>query len=124
MNASGVIEAKDDASVTIVQPSEYNVGDRYTRLTESRSITPSPPPNVPNMLSVKPQHIPSLSPISSSAETTPTSESPQMNSKTLDQNISPTKRARFTSKISNFSSILNNRINTKKLVYHHIKITF
>ncbi|XP_055601300.1 phospholipid-transporting ATPase VD isoform X2 [Uranotaenia lowii] len=88
MNASGVIELNDsDTSVTLVRPVVVGepiangtdpASDRYARLTESRSITPSPPPNAPTSLPLKQTHVPSLSPISSSAETSPMSESPPM----------------------------------------------
>lgn len=139
MNASGMIEVQDESTgVTIVKPNENQrlqqqqstLTDRYTRLAESRSITPSPPPsqlNSQNALGLKnTQHIPSLSPISSSAETTPTSESPPMRIKeigdgsaTVSSSIeSPTKRAKsiITSKISSISSMINNRSNNKKLM--------
>lgn len=51
-----------------------SANDKYTRLEESRSVTPSPPLNT-YLLDVKRnQHIPSLSPIDS-VETSPTTES-------------------------------------------------
>ncbi|XP_053673867.1 phospholipid-transporting ATPase VB [Anopheles nili] len=99
MNASGVIEMNDsDTSVTLVRPAivetdggslpltacDGTIGDRYARLTESRSITPSPPPNAPSSLPLKAAHVPSLSPISSSAETSPMSESPPMRIKSIN----------------------------------------
>lgn len=129
MNASGVIEettprigklakSNNDSSMSNGH-SSHSIADRYTRLAESRSITPSPPPNSMTPLALKQQqHIPSLSPISSSAETTPTSESPTLKIKTIGNNVTPTKRAKsiITSKISSLSSILNNRSNNKKLM--------
>uniref|UniRef100_A0A1Q3G1C3 Phospholipid-transporting ATPase n=1 Tax=Culex tarsalis TaxID=7177 RepID=A0A1Q3G1C3_CULTA len=99
MNASGVIELNDsDTSVTLVRPVIAEgiangvdpASDRYARLTESRSITPSPPPNAPTSLPLKQTHVPSLSPISSSAETSPMSESPPMKLKA----ITPTARVK------------------------------
>lgn len=99
MNASGVIELNDsDTSVTLVRPVVTDAiangtdpaSDRYARLTESRSITPSPPPNAPTSLPLKQTHVPSLSPISSSAETSPMSESPPMKLKA----ITPTARVK------------------------------
>ncbi|XP_055643308.1 phospholipid-transporting ATPase VD isoform X2 [Toxorhynchites rutilus septentrionalis] len=99
MNASGVIEMNDsDTSITLVRPVVSDaiangidpVSDRYARLTESRSITPSPPPNAPSSLPLKQTHVPSLSPISSSAETSPMSESPPMRVKA----ITPTARVK------------------------------
>ncbi|XP_058839396.1 phospholipid-transporting ATPase VD-like [Topomyia yanbarensis] len=99
MNASGVIELNDsDTSITLVRPVVTDAiangvdpaSDRYARLTESRSITPSPPPNVPTSLPLKQTHVPSLSPISSSAETSPMSESPPMKLKA----ITPTARVK------------------------------
>ncbi|XP_036212625.1 phospholipid-transporting ATPase VD isoform X1 [Bactrocera oleae] len=89
--------------------------DRYTRLAESRSVTPSPPPNLAYVLPTQ-THIPSLSPISSSAETTPTSESPHMKIKSFSNSISPTGRAKaaINSKISSLTSFLNVRVQTKK----------
>lgn len=129
MNASGVIEettprigklakSNNDSSMSNGH-SSHSIADRYTRLAESRSITPSPPPNSMTPLALKQQqHVPSLSPISSSAETTPTSESPTLKIKTIGNNVTPTKRAKsiITSKISSLSSILNNRSNNKKLM--------
>lgn len=103
-----------------------SIGDKYTRLTESRSVTPSPPPIIgPSSLSLK-QHIPSLSPISSSNESSPSSESPPMKIKgnhnnssnsMVNNNISPTNRAKsiITSKITTITSILNNKSHNKKI---------
>lgn len=85
MDASGVIEYHEEPGVTIVKPSDPLINgthhDRYLILAESRSVTPSPPPN---SIQFKPStvHVPSLSPISSSAETTPTSDSPPMRIRT------------------------------------------
>ncbi|XP_058056504.1 phospholipid-transporting ATPase VD [Anopheles bellator] len=116
MNASGVIEMNDsETSVTLVRPAlletdgienhqlpgssaaatgcepTTSIGDRYARLTESRSITPSPPPSsAPTSLQLR-SHVPSLSPISSSAETSPMSESPPMRIKSL---TTPTARVK------------------------------
>lgn len=126
MNASGVIEDTTPRIKLVKSNNEmsnghssHSIADRYTRLAESRSITPSPPPNSMTPLALKTQqHIPSLSPISSSAETTPTSESPTLKIKTIGNNVTPTKRAKsiITSKISSLSSMLNNRSNNKKLM--------
>uniref|UniRef100_A0A182Y662 Phospholipid-transporting ATPase n=1 Tax=Anopheles stephensi TaxID=30069 RepID=A0A182Y662_ANOST len=117
MNASGVIEMNDsDTSVTLVRPAlvesdggslplaacDPMVGDRYARLTESRSITPSPPPNAPSSLPLKATHVPSLSPISSSAETSPMSESPPMRLKSL---TTPTAKVKsLVAKLGNVAS--------------------
>lgn len=86
MNASGVIEA-DESGVTQVRPTDPLITDHYLRLSESRSVTPSPP--LPST-SLTLQHIPSLSPISSSAESSPESDSPPMRIKA----ITPTGRMR------------------------------
>jgi phospholipid-translocating ATPase len=102
MNASGVIE--EESGVTLVKPSDpliNGTNDRYLRLAESRSVTPSPPPN---SIQFKQNnvHVPSLSPISSSAETTPTSDSPPMRIKT------PTARVKsIVSKFPMVPSILS-----------------
>uniref|UniRef100_A0A182QXU6 Phospholipid-transporting ATPase n=1 Tax=Anopheles farauti TaxID=69004 RepID=A0A182QXU6_9DIPT len=118
MNASGVIEMNDsDTSVTLVRPAlvetdggslpltacgDSTLGDRYARLTESRSITPSPPPNAPSSLPLKAAHVPSLSPISSSAETSPMSESPPMRIKSL---TTPTAKVKsLVAKLGNVAS--------------------
>ncbi|XP_055682408.1 phospholipid-transporting ATPase VA isoform X2 [Lutzomyia longipalpis] len=113
MNASGVIE-DDQGTVTIVRPNESlpndqraqasNLSDRYTRLAESRSITPSPPPNA----TLK-QHVPSLSPIHSSPESSPVSESPSKVHRQIP--VSPTIRAKsiITTKINAISSVLRNK---------------
>lgn len=85
MNASGIIEpvanifeqatgrdkeANGDTHTT--QPVATN--DKYTRLTESRSVTPSPPLNTHLFESVRrPQQVSTLSPINS-VDTSPTSE--------------------------------------------------
>lgn len=90
MNASGIVEL-DESGVTVVRPSDplINGNDNYLRLSESRSVTPSPPPNLA-VLPLKTQHVPSLSPISSSAETSPDSDSPPMRIKAS----TPTARVR------------------------------
>lgn len=80
MNASGVIESTDESGVTQVRPTDPLMTDHYLRISESRSVTPSPP--LPST-SITMQHIPSLSPISSSAESSPESESPPMRIKTI-----------------------------------------
>lgn len=94
--------------------------DKYTRLTESRSITPSPPlsnTNPPNSLSLKQNHVPSLSPINSSTESTPSLESPPMKMKSSSNGFSPGARAKsmITSRISTITSILNNKALNKNL---------
>ncbi|KAG4068488.1 hypothetical protein HA402_004829 [Bradysia odoriphaga] len=95
----------------------FNLADRYTRLTESRSITPSPPPTGSSAISLKQQHIPSLSPISSSAESTPDTKSPKVKVKRAQSSMSPTVRAKtiITSKISTITSMLNNKAHSKKV---------
>ena len=108
MNASGVIESvpkvlnmvnEETQASTGAKPSiTMSVGnaqsDKYSRLSESRSVTPSPPPphparpyvvNIPssetnsfNRMGGDVVHQPVLSPINSSSETTPTTESPPL----------------------------------------------
>lgn len=107
MNASGLIESNDDHGVTLVKPSDPLINDHYLRLSESRSISPLPsPPSVPSKISqqnsLKLHHVPSLSPISSSAESSPESDSPPMRIKT----ITPTGRVK---------SIFDQVSNLKKL---------
>ncbi|XP_075151273.1 phospholipid-transporting ATPase VD isoform X1 [Haematobia irritans] len=139
MNASGIIEVQSnnaslvgDSSVTlkVVKTSaDQNdlsatnnklassiPADRYVRLAESRSVTPSPPPNLVFNIPTQ-SHIPSLSPISSSAESTPTSESPPMKMKSLSHNISPTGRAKaaINSKITSLTTFLNAKTQAKRL---------
>ncbi|KAL5280993.1 ATP10B family protein [Megaselia abdita] len=137
MNASGVIEAQQDgncsiASTSITSRSSDNTitvnvsngtpssisNDRYTRLLESRSVTPSPPPNLGFPLPTQ-NHIPSLSPISSSNETTPTSESPPLKVKnaTNGNSISPTGRAKavLNSKINSLAAFINSKGQLRKL---------
>lgn len=150
MNASGMIETFDENGVKMVSnkpppptlpPTELNAGhsaDRYTRLAESRSMTPSPPPLSaslgPTSSSAKhhQQHVPSLSPISSSAESTPATKSPQLKHRSLtrggpssssgaggssNSSMSPTAKARtiITSKISTLTSILANKAHQKRV---------
>ncbi|KAL7043840.1 hypothetical protein ACKWTF_001683 [Chironomus riparius] len=95
MNASGLVEHGDDQSVTLVKPSDPLMNDHYLRLSESHSISPSPTPINPNNKlqppnSLKVHHVPSLSPISSSAESSPESDSPPMRIKS----ITPTGRVK------------------------------
>ncbi|XP_036320594.1 probable phospholipid-transporting ATPase VD isoform X2 [Rhagoletis pomonella] len=89
--------------------------DRYTRLAESRSVTPSPPPNLSYILPSR-THIPSLSPINSSAETTPTSDSPPLKIKSISNSIAQTGRAKavINSKITSLTSFLNVKAQAKK----------
>lgn len=97
MNASGLVENGDEQSVTLVKPSDPLMNDHYLRLSESHSISPSPTPNNTNNKlqppnSLKMHHVPSLSPISSSAESSPESDSPPMRIKS----ITPTGRVKKT----------------------------
>lgn len=88
-------------------------------------MTPSPPllsqtGGSTSSVSLKHQHIPSLSPISSSAESTPTTKSPQPKHKSLTRSsssMSPTAKAKtiITSKISTLTSILQNKAHSKKI---------
>jgi phospholipid-translocating ATPase len=113
MNASGFIEGNaDESGVTQVKPSDPLMTDHYLRLSESRSITPSPP--LPTT-SKKLHHVPSLSPISSSAESSPESDSPPpMRIKA----ITPTGRVRSiidsVSKLPIASQILASSKSVKK----------
>ncbi|XP_052850847.1 phospholipid-transporting ATPase VD isoform X2 [Drosophila gunungcola] len=94
--------------------------DRYIRLAESRSVTPSPPPNLLFALPAQ-SHQPTLSPISSSAESSPNSESespsPPMKNKALSNSISPTGRAKavINSKITSIATFLNTKTQGKRL---------
>ncbi|XP_017071881.2 phospholipid-transporting ATPase VA isoform X1 [Drosophila eugracilis] len=94
--------------------------DRYIRLAESRSVTPSPPPNLLFALPAQ-SHQPTLSPISSSAESSPNSESespsPPMKNKALSNSISPTVRAKavINSKITSIATFLNAKTQGKRL---------
>ncbi|XP_039482821.1 phospholipid-transporting ATPase VA isoform X2 [Drosophila santomea] len=94
--------------------------DRYIRLAESRSVTPSPPPNLLFALPAQ-SHQPTLSPISSSAESSPNSESespsPPMKNKSLSNSISPTGRAKavINSKITSIATFLNAKTQGKRL---------
>lgn len=146
MNASGMIEedsllrsstmaAADDGGLTGDGPHSgvQTISDRYTRLAESRSITPSPPPiglghssnPPPTTLNLKPSMPPSLSPISSSAESSPLSESPRMEGPDPAEGrrrpnssvISPTAKAKsiIVSKFAMLSSVLQNK-NKKSLL--------
>ncbi|KAG5676651.1 hypothetical protein PVAND_006470 [Polypedilum vanderplanki] len=90
MNASGVIEGSEENGVTLVKASDpliNDITDHYLRLSESRSVSPSPTPSNNSKLqppnSLKMNHVPSLSPINSSAESSPESDSPPMRIKAL-----------------------------------------
>lgn len=110
MNASGVLQ--EDSGVTFVKPTDPLIienSDHYLRLSESRSITPSPPPNT--LLPLKNHHVPSLSPISSSAESSPESDSPPMRIKA----VTPTDRVRsIVSKLPMVPQILATGRSVKK----------
>ncbi|XP_055916558.1 phospholipid-transporting ATPase VB isoform X1 [Eupeodes corollae] len=135
MNASGVIEVhqqteESTSTPKILSSSNNSIkspilpkgppmaisADRYTRLQESRSITPSPPPSLSFTLPTQ-NHIPSLSPISSSAESTPTSDSPPMKMKYNPNCLSPTGRAKevINNKFKTFTSFLNTKTPVKRL---------
>ncbi|XP_018563796.1 probable phospholipid-transporting ATPase VD isoform X2 [Anoplophora glabripennis] len=83
MNASGIIEepnlfektdqASDEQSSSSSTSQSLTANDKYTRLEESRSVTPSPPLNTYLLNSKRSAHIPTLSPIDS-VDTSPTSE--------------------------------------------------
>lgn len=145
MNASGTIESpstigqQSSESTNTISTTTRNstTSDRYARLAESRSQTPSPPllslgtstsivstmPSIDTATtSHKPsQHIPSLSPICSSSESTPNTNSPQVKhrslNRTLSTTMSPTAKARtiITSKISTLTSILANKAHNKRV---------
>ncbi|KAH8412397.1 hypothetical protein KR009_001802 [Drosophila setifemur] len=103
--------------------------DRYIRLAESRSVTPSPPPNLLFALPAQ-SHQPTLSPISSSAESSPNSESespsPPMKSKALSNSISPTGRAKavINSKITSIATFLNAKTQGKRMKMTWVNINF
>lgn len=82
---------------------QYTVRIMYDKAicTESRALTPSTPPTT---LSVKQNHVPSLSPINSSTESTPTSDSPPMKLKASNNDFLRGSKAK-----SILSSILNNK---------------
>lgn len=149
MNASGTIESpstigqQSSESTNTMSTTTRNsaTSDRYARLAESRSQTPSPPllslgtSIVSTMPSIdsgsttmtlppsshKPsQHIPSLSPICSSSESTPNANSPQVKHRSLTRTLSsmsPTAKARtiISSKISTLTSILANKAHNKRV---------
>lgn len=105
MNASGVIENQDEKNPLICGTS-----DSYLRLTESRSITPSPPPK--NLQLKATHHVPSLSPINSSSESSPDSESPPMRLKA----VTPTERVKsIVSKLPMVPQIIATGRSVKKL---------
>lgn len=83
-----------------------NTFDKAVNPMESRSLTPSSPPN---SLSVKSNHVPSLSPINSSTESTPNSDSPPMKFKANDNDL-----LRGSKTKSILSSILNNKTGNKR----------
>lgn len=74
-----------------------------------RSIPPSSPPRT---LSAKQNHVPSLSPINSSTESTPTSDSPPMKFKSNSNDFLRGSKAK-----SVLSSILNNKNANKRFVF-------
>lgn len=80
--------------------------DKVMNSPETRSLTPSTPPN---SLTVKQNHVPSLSPINSSTESTPTSDSPPMKFKASNNDFLRGSKAK-----SILSSILNNKTASKR----------
>lgn len=95
MNASGVIEGGDEQNVTLVKSSDPLMNEHFVRFSDSVSTTSSSSNNQSNNKlqppnSLKMQHVPSLSPISSSAESSPESDSPPMRIKS----ITPTSRVK------------------------------
>ncbi|XP_057668206.1 phospholipid-transporting ATPase VD isoform X2 [Diorhabda carinulata] len=85
MNASGVIEDtsfdkleqnSSENSSTSTASQSVTSNDKYSRLEESRSVTPSPPLNSYLFDSKRHQHVPTLSPIDS-IESSPSFETPQ-----------------------------------------------
>ncbi|XP_017779873.1 PREDICTED: probable phospholipid-transporting ATPase VD isoform X2 [Nicrophorus vespilloides] len=90
MNASGILEPVPNAfeqenkpeTTTTVSPN-----DKYSRLEESRSVTPSPPLHTSSHFdNRRTPHVPSLSPITS-VDSSPTSEAPPKNSRPKILNI-------------------------------------
>ncbi|CAH1123846.1 unnamed protein product [Ceutorhynchus assimilis] len=83
MNASGIIEdipnilAESEDTITTVAPKPGPTNDKYTRLEESRSVTPSPPLNTYTKA-----HVSSLSPIDS-VDNSPDSLQSQGSSRSL-----------------------------------------
>ncbi|XP_055381993.1 phospholipid-transporting ATPase VA isoform X2 [Condylostylus longicornis] len=110
------VATSNDNNLKVTNTNSLIPVDRYTRLTESRSITPSPPPNCGYALPTQ-NHIPSLSPISSSAESSPTTESPPMKLKNILNTSSPSGRARtiINSKLTTITSFLNAKGHAKRL---------
>lgn len=116
MNASGIMEPQEETGATLVKSSDPLItGNKelYLKLSESSSAAPSASPN--NLLHLKSsQHVPSLSPISSSAESSPESESPPMRLKAA----TPTERVRtIVSKLpilSTVRSVKKFHINSKQ----------
>lgn len=144
MNASGMIESPSGHLQGAGETSSNNTpsgpNDRYARLAESRSLTPSPPlltMGAPNVSSVSAhnegnnsvhsvpnkhhqQHKPSLSPISSSTESTPATKSPQLKHRSLNRStssMSPTAKARtiISTKFASLTSMLANKAHNKRL---------
>ncbi|RZB54427.1 phospholipid-transporting ATPase VD, partial [Asbolus verrucosus] len=85
MNASGLIEAVPNVFDQSVK-SESSSNDKYTRLEESRSVTPSPPLNSHFLESSRSLHVPSLTPINS-VDNSPIVETPEVKQKPKLLNI-------------------------------------
>lgn len=69
------------------------------------------PASPPKTLSAKQNHVPSLSPINSSTESTPTSDSPPMKIKSTSNDFFSGSKAKFI-----LSSVLNNKNGNKQFV--------
>ena len=83
MNDSGVLEEAGKPSVLV----NVTSSDSYSRLSDSHS---APPSSSHSLFPLKNQHIPTLSPIGSSAESSPESESPKLEIKAM----TPTNRVK------------------------------
>lgn len=87
MNASGIIEpvvnlydSTDNRKIDEIGNSS-ETSEKYSRLTESRSITPSPPTNSRKINNIKNNHVPSLTPIASTESSPITETVPDNNTK-------------------------------------------
>lgn len=91
---------------------QYSVRIVFNNDESTDTIRSIPPSSPPKTLSAKQNHVPSLSPINSSTESTPTSDSPPMKFKSNNSN----DFLRGSKAKSVLSSILNNKNANKRFV--------
>lgn len=90
--------------------------DKFTIRIHQAINSTEPPSSL--TLNVKQNHVPSLSPINSSTESTPTSDSPPMKLKSNSTDFLRGSKAK-----SMLSSILNNKTAKRRVIYKSVQLS-